>query len=171
MLLRQLQLSGVDMDVAVDADDAAYLPPHQAALRGDWRAAADGFGALGATYSRALELASSGEVDPMLEALALLDELGAAPAARWVRGRLKELGVRSIPRGPQASTRENPAGLTDRQLDVLRLVAEGRTNAEIADELVLSVRTVDHHVSAVLAKLGVATRQEAAAAATELEVT
>ena len=70
-----------------------------------------------------------------------------------------------LPRGPQAATRANEAGLTGRQLEILRLLADGRTNAEIAELLVLSVRTVDHHVSAVLQKLGVTSRKDAAAAA------
>lgn len=70
-----------------------------------------------------------------------------------------------MPRGPVSATRANPFGLTERQLDILGQLARGRTNAQIAAELVLSVRTVDHHVSAVLAKLGVASRSEAVAAA------
>ncbi len=104
----------------------------------------------------------------MLEALAVLDGLGARPAAALVRRRLREAGVSAVPRGPVAATRGNPAGLTDRQVEILRLLAEGRTNAEIAARLVLSVRTVDHHVSAVLQKLGVASRRDAAATAAAL---
>ena len=73
-----------------------------------------------------------------------------------------------MPRGPQPATRRNPAGLTGRQVEILRLLAEGRTNAEIAAELVLSVRTVDHHVSALLQKLGVTTRRDVTAAAERL---
>jgi DNA-binding NarL/FixJ family response regulator len=73
-----------------------------------------------------------------------------------------------VPRGPTPTTRANPAGLTERQLDVLDLVAAGLTNGEIAERLVVSVRTVDHHVSAVLAKLGVTTRREAARRAREM---
>ena len=69
-----------------------------------------------------------------------------------------------MPRGPMARTRGNPSGLTDRQLAVLALVAEGLTNAEIADRLVLSRRTVDTHVAAVLAKLDVRSRRDAAEA-------
>ena len=68
-----------------------------------------------------------------------------------------------MPRGPNAATRANPAGLTERQLSVLALLREGLTNAEIAEELVLSVRTVDHHVAAILSKLGVRSRRDAAA--------
>jgi DNA-binding NarL/FixJ family response regulator len=69
-------------------------------------------------------------------------------------------------RGPGTLT--NPAGLTDRQLEILRLVATGLSNAEIAHRLVVSPRTVDHHVSAILQKLSVPTRRDAAAQAAEL---
>ena len=90
-------------------------------------------------------------------------------AVALVRRRLRGLGVTRLPRRPQPGTLTNPAGLTDRQLEILRLVAAGLSNAEIAQRLVVSTRTVDHHVSAILAKLGVSTRREAAARAAELE--
>ena len=106
----------------------------------------------------------------MLEAVAILDELGARPATARVRQSLRRSGVTAIPRGPRPATRANPAGLTDRQAEILRLVVDGRTNAEIAARLVVSVRTVDHHVSAVLQKLGVASRREAVAAAATLDL-
>ena len=77
---------------------------------------------------------------------------------------LRVMGER-VPRGPRSGGRPNPAGLTERQLAVLELVSEGMTNAEIADRLVVSVRTVDHHLAAVLGKLGVRSRHDAAAAA------
>ena len=86
-----------------------------------------------------------------------------------VRSRLRGLGVARLPRRPQSGTLANPAGLTDRQLEILRLVATGLSNTEIARRLVVSPRTVDHHVSAVLQKLGVRTRREATARAVELE--
>jgi DNA-binding CsgD family transcriptional regulator/tetratricopeptide (TPR) repeat protein len=139
-----------------------------AGLRGDWHTAATAWARAGAPYERALELADSGEPESTLEALAVLDALGARPAAALVRRRLRELGVATVPRGPRSATRSNVAGLTDRQLEILELLARNMTNVEIAARLVVSVRTVDHHVSAVLQKLGVATRREAAAAAARI---
>ena len=142
--------------------------PERTALEDGWRAGADAWEALGMPYEQALELLRSGEEEPTLEALTILDDLGAAPAARIARRRLRELGVRTIPRGPQTSTRENPAGLTDRQMDVLPLLARGLTNVEIAERLVVSVRTVDHHVSAILRKLEVGSRTDVAERTREL---
>ena len=105
-----------------------------------------------------------------LQGLRLLEELGATAAAALVRARLPALGVARLPRGPHATTRANPAGLTSRQLDVLDLLSDGLTNAEIAARLVLSVRTVDHHVAAIFDKLGVSTRRAAAGRAADLDL-
>jgi DNA-binding CsgD family transcriptional regulator/tetratricopeptide (TPR) repeat protein len=137
-------------------------------LKDDWRAAADAWLRIGEPYEAALELAMSGEVEPTLEALDVLDRLGAAPAARLVRRRLRGLGVAHVPRGRQHATRANPSGLAERQLDVLKLLADGLTNAEIAERLVLSIRTVDHHVSAILAKVGATSRRDAARIAAKM---
>ena len=141
--------------------------PYASALRGDWRAAAELWLTEGEPYEHAVELAESGQVEPALEALTVLDGLGARPAVALVRRRLRNLGVTRLPRRPQPGTLANPAGLTDRELEILRLVATGLSNAEIAQRLVVSPRTVDHHVSAILRKLGVSTRREAAARAAE----
>ena len=147
---------------------AACPEPWAAGLRGDWRAAADGWAQAGDPYEQGLELAGSGDPAATLEGLRILDRLGAEPAAALARERLGALGER-VPR-PRRATRANPAGLTDRQLAVLELLGDGLTNAEIADRLVVSVRTVDHHVAAVLSKLGVRSRHDAAGAARELGV-
>jgi DNA-binding CsgD family transcriptional regulator/tetratricopeptide (TPR) repeat protein len=136
-------------------------------IGGDWHGAAALWRSLGAPYEHALELADSGRQPELLAALATLDGLGAQAAATLARRQLRRLGVTHLPRRPR--TRANPAGLTDRQLEVLGLLAEGLTNAEIADRLVVSVRTVDHHVAAILAKLNVTSRREAARAAGRLD--
>ena len=110
--------------------------------------------AAGCRYEHAAALAESPDPADLLTALATWTSW--APR-RWRPGsaaRLRALGVTRIPRGPLGETRANPAGLTARQVDVLRLLGKGYTNAEIASELVVSVRTVDSHVAAVLAKLG-----------------
>jgi ATP/maltotriose-dependent transcriptional regulator MalT len=139
--------------------------PWASGLRGDWQQAARYWQQIGDPYEQALELADSAEIEPTLQALHMLDSLGAGAPASKVRARLKSLGLRSVPRGPTTATRVNPAGLTSRQLDVLALLSEGLTNAEIAQRLVVSVRTVDHHVSSILAKLDVGTRRAAIAMA------
>jgi DNA-binding CsgD family transcriptional regulator len=141
-------------------------PAYAAGLRGDWREAAAAWQRAGDPYETALELVA-GDADAVVEGLNVLERLGAAPAAELARARLRELGAR-VPRGPRAATRANPAGLTSRQLAVLELLREGLTNAEIAERLVVSVRTVDHHVAAVLGKLDVKSRKQAAAAAEQM---
>jgi DNA-binding CsgD family transcriptional regulator len=141
--------------------------PHRLQLSGDWRGAASAWKSLGCPYETALALFDGGDPEGLREALDICTWLGARPLATMVSRRLRELGA-SVPRGPRPSTRENPAGLTSRESEILELLAEGLRNAEIADRLVLSRRTVDHHVSAILRKLDVRTRGEAAAAASRL---
>jgi DNA-binding NarL/FixJ family response regulator len=100
----------------------------------------------------------------MREALQELQALGAQRPAAIVAGRLREIGARGVPRGPRRRTRANPGGLTARELEVTELLVEGLRNAEIAERLVVTPKTVDHHVSAILRKLNVRTRGQAAAA-------
>jgi ATP/maltotriose-dependent transcriptional regulator MalT len=149
--------------------DRPMSAPHAAMLRRDWRAAADAFGAVGWDYDRALMLSLLDHEDALVEAIELARSLSAEPLTKHVTVRLRELGLR-VPRGPREATRANPAGLTARQLEVLALVAEGLSNTEIAERLVVSPRTAEHHVTALLAKLGASSRHEAARRAAELQL-
>jgi DNA-binding CsgD family transcriptional regulator/tetratricopeptide (TPR) repeat protein len=117
---------------------------------------------LGCPYEAALALADVGEEEALRRSHEELLELGAAGAAALVAAKLRDLGVRGIARGPRAATRADPLGLTRRERNVLELLAEGLTNSEIAATLVLSEKTVSHHVSSILDKLGVRSRYDAA---------
>jgi DNA-binding CsgD family transcriptional regulator len=130
--------------------------------------AAAAWEAMGAPYERALALADSDREADLREALRVFNSLSATAMTRRTKARLQRLGAVGIARGPRSGTRANPAQLTGRQIEILRLVAAGLGNAEIADRLVISPKTVDHHVSAILGKLGVANRGAAAAMAREL---
>jgi DNA-binding CsgD family transcriptional regulator/tetratricopeptide (TPR) repeat protein len=143
--------------------------PFARQIAGDWRGAAALWKQIGCPYEQALALAD-GDAEAMRNALVLFEQLGAQPAASQVRRRLRQQGVGGIPRGPRPSTRMNQAGLTARQMEVLELMAEGLANAEIASRLFTSLKTVDHHVSAVLAKLEVHSRAQAIRAAHQLEL-
>ena len=124
----------------------------------------------GCPYEAALCLADADDAAPLRLALEELLALEARPAAAIVARRLREIGVKSLPRGPRSTTRQNQFGLTARELEVLALVNEGLQNGEIADRLVVSVRTVDHHVEAILRKLGARTRADARVTATSLGI-
>ncbi len=142
--------------------------PYAVELAGDAAAAAARWSHLGRPYEAALALADVGSERALRESLDSLTTLGARAAVAIVSRRLRALGARDIRRGPRPATRRNAAGLTARESQVLALVAEGLRNAEIAQRLFLSPRTVDNHVSALLRKLGADTRGEAVAKATML---
>ena len=153
------------VDWRADAHDATSEQ-----LRAGARPAAAFWEDLGCPYEAADALADSDDEDDLRDALARLLDLEARPRARQVARRLRTLGVKDVPRGPRASTRANAAGLTGREIEVAALLAAGLRNADIADRLVLSPKTVDHHVSAVLSKLGIRNRRQVAKAASELGI-
>jgi DNA-binding CsgD family transcriptional regulator/tetratricopeptide (TPR) repeat protein len=157
----------VGIDTGLEAEGAS---PYAAMLRRDWQAAADAFGEVGWAFDRALMLSLLDGEEQLLEAIEVARGLGAEPLTRRVARRMRDLGAR-VPRGPRGAARTNPAGLTARQLEVLELLVEGLSNAEIAERLVVSQRTAEHHVTAVLGKLGAASRRDAARRAAELELT
>ena len=145
--------------------DGQIAKPYELHMSGDWRGAAKAWNEIGCPYEEAVAL-SDGDEQAKREALEIFERLGAGPAAERLRHTLRATGARGIPRGPRPSTKDNPSGLTNRQLEVLTLMADGLANAEIGDRLFISAKTVDHHVSAILSKLDARTRGEAVAIAT-----
>jgi DNA-binding CsgD family transcriptional regulator len=149
---------------ARDLDDPppGIAAPFAHQITGDWAAAAAAWDELGCPYEAARARAEGNDEEALRLALAAFARLEARPAIGHARRRLRELGVRAIPRGPRPSTRANPARLTRREAEIAALIVEGRSNPDIAARLFLSPRTVENHVAAILAKLGVANRSEAA---------
>lgn len=138
--------------------------PFALQIEGDWHAAAAAWRDLNCPYEEARALAD-GDTAANVRALEIFDRLGAAPAAQMLRQRLRDQGTRRIPRGPRASTLRNPHGLTVREIAILNCLADGLSNALIGTRLHISSKTVEHHVSSILAKLQVRSRAEAAVAA------
>jgi DNA-binding CsgD family transcriptional regulator/tetratricopeptide (TPR) repeat protein len=156
------------LGIPVDVDPAHHAPPYRLWLGGDREAAGAWWHRAGAVVDEAM--AGIDAPDPVVRSRAVeqLDVLGATALADRVRLALRREGVAAVPVRPRATTRANPSGLTNRQLDVAKLVARGFTNAEIAGRLYISPKTADHHVSAVLAKLGVPNRRAVVVQASEL---
>jgi len=146
----------------------AVSEPYALELAGDYESAAAWWERRGCRYEAALARGLADEPGAVTAAIATFDSLGAVPAATWARNRLRSLGVAAIPRGPRPSTSANPAHLTQREQEVIELVAQGCTNAEIGRQLFLSPKTVERHLSSVLSKLGASTRSEAVGTAREL---
>jgi DNA-binding CsgD family transcriptional regulator len=146
----------------IDSAPEKAAIPFALQINGDWRAAAISWREIGCPYEEAMALAD-GDQAALLDSLEILDGLEARPLASLVRIRLRELGVDHIPRGPRATTRADRVGLTRRQREVLDLMAAGLSNSQIAERLYLTKKTVEHHVSAILQKVGAETRTQAIA--------
>jgi DNA-binding CsgD family transcriptional regulator/tetratricopeptide (TPR) repeat protein len=151
------------LDPELTADGVAE--PYQLELAGRHEAAAELWGGLGLPFEQALALLDADRADLRRAGLDLLDQLGANGTADWFRQDLRNKGVTSVPARRRESTLSNAAGLTARQVEVLALLRDGLTNAELARRLYISAKTADHHVSAILAKLRVNSRRDAVQAA------
>jgi DNA-binding CsgD family transcriptional regulator len=145
---------------AADPPPDWVAAPFALQITGDWCAAAAAWRRLGCPYEAARARAE-GDAAAQEQALATFDRLGARPAAAALRRVLRARGVARLPRGPWPTTRANRFGLTARQLEILGLLAEGFSNAEIAGRLSIAPKTAEHHVAAVLAKLAVSSRRAA----------
>jgi len=147
--------------------DLPVAQPYRLMLEGRAREAANLWRRSGAPYDEAMALLWSDDHDDQVAAITTFDAMGATVTADRARQELRSRGVTNLPARPRNTTRSNPAGLTNRQLEVARLVAVGMTNAELARRLYISEKTADHHVSAILGKLGMGSRREAPRRAAE----
>lgn len=145
---------GVELEVPAGAPTPVRLE-----LEGDWRRAVAAWLDLKAPYEAALA-ALPGDDRAAREAMATLHRLGAKGAAQAFARDRAARGARAI-RGPRQTTLANPAGLTRREQEVLEVLETGASNTEIAQALHLSERTVAHHISAILGKLGARNRHAA----------
>src|SRR5215470_13880758 len=148
---------------------ASLASPFALMLSGEHRAAAGEWRDLGCPLWSAYALAFSPPLQDAQECLEILDGLGV-PAVRHAVLRDRHARGLVVPRGPRAARRASPAGLTAREAEVLQLLTEGLSNAEVAERLFLSEKTVGHHVSAVLRKLGEPTRSRAVARALRIGI-
>jgi len=135
--------------------------PYLFQINGEWESAAELWEKLECPYEKALAL-SEGDEQAMKRSIEILEDMGATTVAQLIKQKMREFGMKKIPKGPRRTTRKNPAGLTIRQMEVLKLLGKGLSNIEISNKLYISPKTVDHHVSAILSKLNIHSRFEAA---------
>jgi len=147
---------------------AHVAEPYMFEFAGERERASELWTEIGCPYEAALALADADDEAALRRSLEEFQRLGAVPAAAIVARRLRQRGARGLQRGPRRSTRKNPACLTTREVEVLALIVGGLRNVDIAGRLFLSAKTVDHHISSILRKLGVRTRTEATAEASRL---
>lgn len=153
---------------AIEESPKGAAEPFRLQMEGKWREAAEVWDEIGCPYEVGLSLVE-GDEDGLREALEIFTSLGARPMKEFVTQELRARGAESVPRGPTEETRANPGGLTARQFEILGLITRGLSNGEIAEELYLSKKTVEHHVSAIYSKLGVDSRAKAIARGASLQ--
>ena len=144
--------------------------PFQFELKGDFAAAAASWRALSMPYSAALSLAQSKDEALLSEAIDTFEAVNAQAGVARVQREFKRLGLSSSAsrnaaedlqtkhRGPYKGAKNHPLGLTNREQEILKLLAGGFSNREISDQLQRSQRTVENHVSSVLSKLNATSR-------------
>jgi ATP/maltotriose-dependent transcriptional regulator MalT len=137
------------------------VEPYALEISGNWQAAADMWQEDDVPLEAMRARSASTHESTLRELHAELGRIGAHPDALRVARRLRSLGFSHIPRGPRPSTRATYGLLTRREIEILSVLATGASNRDIAQKLFLSPKTVDHHVSALLGKLGVTNRQQA----------
>lgn len=133
--------------------------PFALQIAGDWRGAAKEWEEHGCPYEQGMAL-MDGDEAAQLKALEIFESLGARPIIGKLKRQMQAQGIR-IPRGPRPATRENRFGLTAREMEVLASLVEGLNNNAIAKKLSLSTRTVEHHITSILQKMEVSSRNEA----------
>ena len=139
--------------------------PYAAQIAGIWREAAEMWEKIGCPYEQGMAL-MDGDEAAQRKALEIFERLGARPIVEILKRQMRAQGIQ-IPRGPRPATRENPFGLTAREMEVLSCLARGLSNSAIAKHLTLSTRTVEHHTESILRKMGVQSRNEAVALASK----
>jgi DNA-binding CsgD family transcriptional regulator/tetratricopeptide (TPR) repeat protein len=155
---------------ALDGVPPLAAEPYRAWIEGDLPAAAAAFRRLGCPYETAMVLVETNDTTSLREAWATFERLGAVPMARVVATSLDRHGITVARKHPSGAQAARPSGLSDREIEVLRLVAAGFSNPQIAARLFISRKTAEHHVSNILAKLGTTGRAEAAVTATRLGI-
>jgi DNA-binding CsgD family transcriptional regulator len=139
--------------------------PYAAQISGNWREAASMWEKFGCPYEQGMAL-MDGDEAAQLAALEIFERLGARPIIEKLKAQMRAQDIR-IPRGPRTATRENPFGLTAREVEVVTLIAQGKSNREIANSLTVGEKTIETYVTRILTKLNFESRVQIATWAIE----
>lgn len=155
--------------MAIPGGGEKYNGPFREEVNGEWKMAVTAWEKVNCSYQQAIALFQLSDKEKK-QAVILLKSIGATATAEFFVKKMKECGIKNIPRKPHESTLSNPALLTVRQKEILMMLREGFQNKEIAEKLFISLKTVDAHVSAILSKLEVTNRSKAVAEAQRLKI-